>query len=74
MNESDQNISDQAQALIKAGVAPSTIKTYQHALQQFGTWLDGRPPNDSLLANYITELYQDGKSSLRSDGRQKITG
>ena len=62
MNESDRNISDQAKALIKATVAPSTIKTYQHAIQQFEIWLDGRPPNDSLLANYITELYQDGKS------------
>ena len=62
MNESDRNISDQTQALIKAGVAPTTIKTYQHALQQFEAWLAGRPPNDSLLANYITELYQDGKS------------
>ena len=62
MNESDRNISDQAKAFIKASVAPSTIKTYQHALQQFEIWLDGRPSNDSLLANYITGLYQDGKS------------
>ena len=64
MNESDQNISDQTQALIKATVAPSTIKTYQHALQQFKIWLDGRSPNDSLLASYITELYQGGKSPM----------
>ena len=62
MNESDRNISDQTEALIKATIAPSTIKTYQHALQQFEIWLDGRPPNDSLLASYITKLYQDGKS------------
>ena len=62
MNESDRNISDQTKALIKATVAPSTIKTYQHAIQQFEIWLDGRSPNDSLLANYITELYQDSKS------------
>ena len=62
MNESDRNISDQTEALIKASVVPSTIKTYQHAIRQFEIWLDGRSPNDSLLANYITELYQDGKS------------
>ena len=62
MNESDRNISDQAKALIKATFAPSTIKTYQHAIRQFEIWLDGHPPNDSLLANYITELYRDGKS------------
>lgn len=63
MNESDRNISGQTEALIKATVAPSTIRTYQHAIQQFEIWLDGRSPNDSLLANYITELYQGGKSS-----------
>lgn len=62
MNESNRNISDQTKVLIKATVAPSTIKTYQHAIGQFEIWLDGRPPNDSLLADYITELYQDGKS------------
>lgn len=62
MNKSDRNISDQTKALIKATVAPNTIRTYQHAIQQFEIWLDGHPPNDSLLANYITELYQEGKS------------
>ena len=62
MNESDRNISDQTKALIEATVAPNTIKAYQHVIQQFEIWLDGRPPNDSSLANYITELYQDGKS------------
>ena len=62
MNESDLNISDQTKSLIKATVAPSTVKTYQHAIRQFEIWLDGRPPNDSLFADYITELYQDGKS------------
>ncbi len=63
MNESDRNIRGQTEALIKATVAPSTIKTYQHALQQFEIWLEERSLNDSLLANYITELYQGGKSA-----------
>ena len=62
MNESDRNITNQTHALIKATVAPTTIQTYQYALQQFEIWLDGRSPNDSLFANYITALYQDGKS------------
>ena len=65
MNVSNQNhiaISDETKALIKANVAPNTIKTYRHAIQQFEIWLDECSPSDSRLANYITELYQDGKS------------
>ena len=31
-------------------------------MQQLEIWLDGRSLNDNLLATYITELYQDGKS------------
>ena len=56
MNESDRNISDQTKALSKTSVAPNTINTYQHAIQQFETWLEGRPPNDRLLANYINTV------------------
>jgi integrase len=31
-------------------------------MQQLEIWLDGRSLNDNLLADYITALYQDGKS------------
>ena len=31
-------------------------------MQQLEIWLDGRFLSDNLLANYITGLYQDGKS------------
>ena len=55
-------ISDETEELVKAGAAPSTVETYRRAMQQLEIWLDGRSLNDNLLANYITELYRDGKS------------
>ena len=55
-------ISDETEELVKAGTAPSTIKTYRLAMQQLEIWLDGRSLSDNLLASYITGLYQDGRS------------
>ena len=65
MDESGRNrplVSDETGEAVKAHVAPSTVQTYQLAMQQLEIWLDGRSLNDSLLADYITRLYQDGKS------------
>ena len=65
MNESTQDqviISEETEELVKASVAPSTVKTYRLAMQQLEIWLDGRTLSDNLLATYITELYQAGKS------------
>ncbi len=65
MNESNRNsaaISDATEELVKASIAPNTVKAYQQATQQFEIWLEGCSPSDNLLANYITELYQGGKS------------
>ena len=62
MNELTRTISDETEELVKASIAPSTVKTYQHAMEQLEKWLDGRSLSDNLLATYITELYQDGKS------------
>ena len=58
----DIAISDETEELVKASAAPSTIRAYRRAMQQLETWLDGRSLSDSLLADYITGLYQDGKS------------
>ena len=55
-------ISDETEELVKASIAPSTVETYRLAMQQLEIWLDGRSLNDKLFANYITGLYQDGKS------------
>ena len=65
MNESVWNqvtISDETEELVNASLAPSTVETYRLAMQQLEKWLDGRVLNDNLLATYITELHQDGKS------------
>ena len=65
VNESRQNhaaISNKTGKLVKASIAPSTIETYRLAMQQLEIWLEGRSLSDNLLANYITALYQDGKS------------
>ena len=55
-------INDETEELVKASIAPSTVKTYRRAMQQLEIWLDGRSLSDNLVANYITRLYQDGKS------------
>ena len=55
-------ISDETEELVKASLAPSTVETYRLAMEQLEKWLDGRTLSDNLLATYITELYQGGKS------------
>ena len=65
MNKSGQNhlaVSDKTGKLIKASIAPSTAETYRVAMQHLEIWLDGRSLSDNRLADYITALYQDGKS------------
>ena len=65
MNESGQKqiaVNDETEELVKTSIAPSTAETYRLAMQQLEIWLEGRSLNDNLLANYITELYQNGKS------------
>ncbi len=55
-------ISGETAELVKACIAPSTVKAYRRAMQQLEIWLDGRALSDNLVANYITGLYRDGKS------------
>ena len=50
MNASAWNqvvISDETEELVKASIAPSTIKTYRLAMQQLEIWLDGRTLSDN---------------------------
>ena len=53
---------EETTSLIKASIAENTQKAYQRALQSLETWLSGRTLSDALLANYITTLYEEGKS------------
>ena len=52
----------ETESLIKASVAENTLKAYQRALQSLTAWLSARTLSDTLLANYITQLYESGKS------------
>ena len=53
---------EETETLIKASIAENTLKAYQRALWNLETWLSGRTLSDALLANYITNLHEAGKS------------
>ena len=53
---------EETKSLIKASIAENTLKAYQRALQSLTAWLAGRTLSDTLLADYITTLHEDGKS------------
>ena len=53
---------EETASLIKASIAENTLKAYQRALQSLTVWLSGRTLSDELLASYITQLYETGKS------------
>ena len=53
---------EETEFLIKASIAENTQKAYQRALHGLETWLSGRTLSDALLANYITDMHEDGKS------------
>ena len=55
-------IAPETAQLIQQGIAPSTLKRYRTLSLRLETWLDGRLLTDALLASYITELHQQGKS------------
>lgn len=55
-------IASETVSLIKASIAENTLKAYQRALHGLETWLAGRTLSDVLLANYITQLHDTGKS------------
>lgn len=59
-------ISDSTKKLIKHGVSPNTLKAYGEALLKLEIWLStavgNEELNDAVLAEYITHLYESGKS------------
>lgn len=53
----------QIENLIQSSISANTKKAYQRALQGIEDWLPaGEPLSDHLLAAYLTELHQKGKS------------
>ena len=55
-------VSTETASLIQSSVAPNTIAAYRRATQKLESWLNGQILTDGLLATYITELHQQGKS------------
>ena len=55
-------ISDDAVDLIKASIAPNTLRAYRRSTYALEAWLNGRTLDDGLLADYITELHHQGKA------------
>ena len=61
-NTTISQLPEETETLIKASIAENTLKAYQRALQSLTAWLSGRTLSDALLANYITQLHDNGKS------------
>ena len=61
-NTAPLQLPEETASLIKASIAENTLKAYQRALQSLTVWLSGRILSDALLANYITQLHETGKS------------
>ena len=55
-------ISTETKELIQSSIADSTLERYRRLSEQISTWLNGSMLTDALLADYCTELYQQGKS------------
>ena len=61
-NTTTLQLPEETETLIKASIAENTLKAYQRALQNLTMWLAGKTLSDALLANYITQLHETGKS------------
>ena len=48
--------------LVETSFAENTLRNRRQALQKFDEWLHGRPITDVLLAQYITDLFDEGKA------------
>ena len=57
-----QAVSEDTKALITSSVSENTLRKYRFWSREIEKWLEGRSLTDALLAEYITDLYQAGKS------------
>ena len=55
-------IPDPTARLVEKSFAENTLRNRRHALKKFDEWLRGRPISDGLLAQYITDLFDEGKA------------
>ena len=61
-NRAEIAVSTETKELIQSSIADSTLERDRRLSEQIGAWLGGQALNDGLLATYITELHQQGKS------------
>ena len=54
-----EGVSERTAGLIFRSVPENTRRAYETAANQFARWLAGRRPNDKLLADYVTYLYEE---------------
>ena len=62
VKQNDLQLPEATASLIKASIAENTQKAYQQALRGVEMWLAGRTLSDALFADYLTILYENGKS------------
>ncbi len=55
-------VSQETKEFIFSAVPANTRRAYKQAVNEFAAWLEGRKPNDGLLAEYIMHLYDEGKA------------
>jgi len=53
-------LSNAARSLVRSGIAENTYKNHRTQIHQIEHWLNGRGLNDVLLAEYLTERFNDG--------------
>ena len=55
-------VSDETKELIASSVAANTLRAYHQSLDSLMVWLAGRTLEDVILAEYLTHLFELGKS------------
>jgi len=55
-------VSVETARLINKSKSENTIKAYQFAISKLQDWLNGQSPTDARIADYLTDLFSQGKS------------
>ena len=55
-------VTERTADMIRASVSKNTLRAYRSATKRLETWLNGRILTDALLADYLAELFEEGKS------------
>ena len=55
-------VNDQTRELMEKAITANTRRAYQGALSRLDTWLNDRPLDDPILAEYVQYLHSQGKA------------